>query len=154
MLKVLGADKPKDPGELDKLLRGQTDKLKSIIAERAALKSTDPEIVRLSGLADQALSEGALDSARKFHEEEKTRVQASRKTVDQAAADLKQGRIEFAEVYAKSADTYALAFDYLKAAEDYRKAFEQVERWDPDAAWEYKGQEARALLDQGDFSGD
>src|SRR5262249_6207652 len=63
-------------------------------------------------------------------------------------------RLEFAEDYAKSAETYALAFDYLKAAEDYRKAFEQVERWDADAAWEYKGQEARALLDQGDFSGD
>ena len=39
-------------------------------------------------------------------------------------------RIEFAEVYARSAETYSLAFDHLKAAEDYERAFRQVERWD------------------------
>ena len=75
MLKRLGADKPKDPAELDKLLRGQTEKLKTMFAEREALKSKDPEIIRVSALADQALKEGALEAARKFHEQAKARVE-------------------------------------------------------------------------------
>ena len=123
MLRVLGADKPEDPAELDKLLRGQTEKLKAMLAEREALKSKDPEIIRISALADQALKEGALEAARKFHEQAKARVEELSKTVDQAEADLKARRIEFAEVYEKSAETYALAFDFLKAADDYAKAY-------------------------------
>ena len=74
MLKTLGADTPKDPAELDKLLRGQTERLKQVLAEQAALKSQDPEIVRLSELAEQAVREGALEAAKKFHEQAKARV--------------------------------------------------------------------------------
>jgi uncharacterized caspase-like protein len=154
MLKVLGTDKPSDPVELEKLLKGQTEKLKTVLAEREALKSTDPEIVRLSGLADHALKEGALGAAKKLYEQAKARVAELSKTVDQAEADLKARRIEFAEVYAKSADTYSLAFEYLKAAEDYRKAFEQVERWDGGRAWQYRQAEADALRKYGDQKGD
>ena len=63
MLRALGQDAPDGPAELDRLLRAQTEKLKELIAERDTLKSTDAEIVRLSGLADKAVDEGALDTA-------------------------------------------------------------------------------------------
>ena len=154
MLRVLGAEKPGDPAELDRLLRGQTEKLKTMFAEREALKSKDPEIIRISALADQALKEGALEAARKFHEQAKARVEQLSKTVDQAEADLAARRIEFAEVYEKSAETYAVAFDFLKAADDYAKAYEQVARWDDHLAIIYKHRQASSLADYGKYKGD
>ncbi|MER8785216.1 caspase family protein [Mesorhizobium sp. M1006] len=68
MLKTLGTEKPRDAAELDKLLRGQTERLKQVLAEQATLKSQDPEIVRLSRLAEQAVQEGALEAAQKIHD--------------------------------------------------------------------------------------
>ncbi len=154
MLKTLGADKPADPGELDKLLRSQTDRLKEILAEQATLKSTDDEIVRLSGLAAQALSEGALEAAKKFHELAKARVMELSKTVDQAEADIKARRLEFAEVFADSAKTYELSFEFERAAADYAKAFDQVAKWDATEALYYKSLEAGALGEHGNYTGD
>ena len=137
MLSALGQDAPDNPAELDRLLREQTEKLKDLIAERDLLKSVDPEIVRLSRLADQAIDEGALNTALRLVERAKARVGELEKTVDEAEAELRSRRIEFAEVYARSAETYALGFDHLQAAEDYENAFRQVERWDDRLAWEY-----------------
>ena len=149
MLKTLGTDTPKDPAELDKLLRGQTERLKQVLAEQAALKSQDPEIVRLSKLADQAVREGALDAARKFHEQAKARVGELSNTVDKAEADLKARRLEFAEVFGDSAKTYELSFEFLKAAQDYAKAYEQAEKWDDEDAWFYKAAEAERAFPAG-----
>ncbi len=154
MLRTLGADTPKDPLELDRLLRGQTEKLKQLLAERAALQSTDAEIVRLSKLADQAVAEGALKTAISLHERAKARVAELEKTVAKAEADIRARRIEFAEVFARSAEAYELNFEYIKAADDYDKAFAQVERWDDKLAWTYKRAEMSSLVNQGDFKGD
>ena len=99
MLAALGQDAPDDPAELDRLLREQTEKLKDLIAERDALKSADPEIVRLSALADKAIDEGALNTALRLLERAKTRVGELEKTVDEAEAEIRARRIEFAEVY-------------------------------------------------------
>ena len=148
MLGALRQDAPNDPAELDRLLRAQTERLKELIAERAALKSTDGEIVRLSALADKAIDEGALNTALRLLERAKTRVGELDKTVDEAEADIRARRIEFAELFARSAETYTLAFDHLKAAEDYEQAFQQVEKWDDQLAWEYRDNELRSLIEQ------
>lgn len=154
MLKALGADHPSDPAELDKLLRSQTDKLKELMEERATLQSADPEIQRLSKLADEAIAEGALKSALALNERAKARLAAIDPTLDQAESDLKARRVEAADVYARSAATYALAFNYEQAAADYRQAFEQVERWDEKLAWKYKNSELGAVTTQGEMRGD
>jgi tetratricopeptide (TPR) repeat protein len=112
MLRALGAEVPDDPGQLETLLRGQTEKVKAMIAERDTLKSTDAEIMRLSGLADQALAEGALDTAIALRQQAKARAREVEATVDDAEAQLRQRRIEIAEVFGKSAEAYALGFKH------------------------------------------
>ncbi|WP_195174920.1 caspase family protein [Mesorhizobium sp. INR15] len=154
MLRALGSDVPDDPAKLGQLLQTQAEKVKALMAERQALKTTDPEIVRLSGLADKAVSEGALETAIKLHEEAKARVASLEGDVGNAEADVKARRIEFAEVYGKSAAAYQLSFDYLTAAADYEKAFQQVERWDDGLAFSYLNSEALSLYRHGYFKGD
>ncbi|MER8657800.1 tetratricopeptide repeat protein [Mesorhizobium sp. M0847] len=154
MLKALGVDIPKDPAELDKLLRGQTERLKHVLAERETLKNPDPEIARLSKLAEQAVQEGALEAAQKFNEQAKARIGELSSTVDQAEAELKAKRLEFAKVFASSARTYEISFNFKEAAQDYAKAFEQAAKWSDEDAFYYKAAEANALSEQGDFSGD
>ncbi len=153
MLRALGQDAPEDPAELDRILRDQTEKLKAILKERDALKSTDPEIVRLTDLAGAALDEGALETAISLHEKAKARVAELAETVATAESDIKARRLEFAKVFADSAAAYALAFRHLDAARDYDKAFEQVERWDDYLAWEYKYNAANRYRDHADFNG-
>ncbi|MBZ9997576.1 caspase domain-containing protein [Mesorhizobium sp. BH1-1-4] len=154
MLKTLGAGTPKDPAELDKLLRDQADRLKSIMAERAALRSADPEIVRLSGLSQAAIGEGALSTAISLNERAKSRLKMLVSTLDETEANLKQRRMEAADVYARSAQAYGLNSDYLEAASDYEQAFGQVERWDDTLALQYKGGEVLSLTDHGRYKGD
>jgi len=154
MLRSLGAETPKDPAELDSVLRAQAQRLKSILAETAALRSADPEIARLSGLADRALAQGALQTAISFREQAKGRAASVSEALADTEAALKQRRLEIAEVFAKSAGTYTLAFDFPAAAEDFSKAFEQAERWDHERAWTYRIHAADALSNQGLWKGD
>ena len=154
LLAALGTDAPRDPRELDRLLRGQTERLKTMVAERQILKSTDADIVRLSGLADRALNEGAIQASIGFWDSAKERVALLSKTVDRAQADIDTRRAEFADVYERSAITYLLAFRHKEAAADYRKAFDQVRRSDSELAWRYKLGEANALRSYGDYHGD
>ncbi len=154
MLKALGTDTPQDPAELDRLLRGQTERLKTMLAERATLDSVDPEIARLSARADRALREGALSAAIKALDDAKARVADLGATVDKAESELAAKRREFAAVFARSGEANALAWDQLKAADDYRQAFKQIEKWDTALAWEYRFREADALLAYGDRKAD
>lgn len=145
MLNVLGADAPTDPEQLDAVLRSQTERLKQILSERQALKSADPEITRLSALADQAIADGALATALAVHEQAKARVKDIEGSLQQAADDLTARFVEAADVYARSAQTYEIAFDYGKAAGDYAEALRLVERWDGALAWKYANAGAFAL---------
>ncbi|MGE3876160.1 MAG: caspase domain-containing protein, partial [Parvibaculaceae bacterium] len=154
MLRSLGAETPKDPAELDGVLRAQAQRLKSILAETAALRGADPEIVRLSGLADRALAQGALQTAISFREQAKGRAATVSDALADTEAALRQRRLEIAEVFAKSAGTYTLAFNFRAAAEDFAKAFDEAERWDSDRAWTYKIRAADALSNQGLYKGD
>lgn len=154
MLKSLGAETPKDPVELDRVLRAQADKLKTVLSEAAILKNTDPEIVRLSGLADRALAQGALQTAISFREQAKARATAQSASLDQTEAALAARRLELAEVFYRSGETYSLAFNHEAAAGDFLKAFTEVERWNKDLAWKYKQREAEAWKAQGFYQGD
>jgi len=154
MLSAVGSEVPEDPQQFDRLLREQADRLRSILSERAALQTSDPEIGRLAALADTAVAEGALKAAIELNERAKQRVQALSGRVDDAEAQIAQRRTEFAAVYAKSAQTYALAYDYEAAARDFAAAYEQVERWNPDVAWRYKASEAEALNQHGHYRAD
>ena len=154
MLGSLGIEARQDPEQLGKQLKEGAEKLKTFLAERAALESTDTEITRLSGLADRAVGEGAINAAISFHDKAKARVAALEASVGAAEADLKARRLEFAEVYAKSAKTNELAFAYLEAAEDWQRAYEQAARWDEARAFEYRRSQALALQTHGDWKGD
>jgi uncharacterized caspase-like protein len=145
MLRALGADAPKDPAQLEALLRQQSEKIRQMQAERETIKSTDPEIARLAALADEAISEGALQTAVKLNGEAKARVTEIEATVADAEADIKARRLEFAEVYARSGKTAYMTFDYAQSAADYEQAFRQVERWDDWLAWSHRGNQAVAL---------
>ena len=154
LLRALGAEAPSDPAELDKLLRGRTEELRRLLAERSAMTTSDPEIARLSKLAAEAVAEGAIDTALAIHEDIKRRVVDLSASLDRAQADIEQRRREFAEAYEASARAYALAFDYQRAATDMNAAFEQVKAFDRDLAWRYRNNEALQLLDQGQIKGD
>lgn len=154
MLNVLGADTPKDPAALEKVLLGQTERLKQQLAERAALTSTDQEILRLAKLANEAVDEGALETALQFHEHAKARVKALQPTLDRTEADVAARRAEGAAVFGRSAAAYQLAFDYDKASQDYLEAFRMIAKWDRDLAFDYKTDEVQALINQGEIKGD
>lgn len=154
MLKAMGQEAPSDPAKLEAILRGQTERLKEMMAQRAALVSTDAEILRLWGLADRAISEGALASAIRLNEAAKARVGALHGALASAEAALKARHLEFAEVYARSGRAYALAADDLAAAEDYDRAFGEAERWDDALAWRYRMEAVRALYRYGENKAD
>lgn len=154
MLSAVGAEAPENPDELDRLLREQAGRLKSMLDQRAVLESSDAEIARLASLSETAVREGALKAAIVLNERAKARILQLSATVDDAEAQIAQRRREFAAVYEKSAQTYALASDHAAAARDYAEAFAQVERWDRELAWRYKFGEAEALMAQGHFRSD
>ncbi|MCO5160417.1 MAG: caspase family protein [Mesorhizobium sp.] len=154
MLASLGENAPKDPGELDRLLRSQAEKLRQMRAERDAVSTSDPEIGRLTDLANKAVDEGAITSAISLHELIKARIGELSERIDTVEANLKARRLEFAAAYARSAETLNLSFDYVGAARDYHSAFEEVKRWDSALAWEYRLNEGLALWNHGDQRGD
>ena len=154
VLRALGSETPSDPKELEKVLDAQAERVRKMIDQRNALNSNDPEIKRLSASADDAIRQGALVAAKTFLDEAVARVEATSSAVDEAEQLVKEKRIADAAVYAKRADASALAFDYLAAAADYGKAHELVEKWDERLRWNYKNQEAEALMAAGDASGD
>src|SRR5690606_20325835 len=151
---TLGEDLPDDPAELDGLLRRLADDLKRVLAERSALKSTDPEIARLTDLAETATAEGALTTAVSLYEQAKSRIGELESTVAAAEDDIRNRRIEFAQVYAGSAAASALALDHLGAAADFEKAAKEVARWDDGLNRRYRLAQARALTDHGNIRGD
>ena len=154
VLRALGTAKiPEDPTELEKLLDTQAGKLKTMMAERDALKTDDPEIVRLTAAADRAISQGAIVTARKFLDDAVKHIEATSSTVDAAEELVKQKRLADAAIYVRRADAASLAFDYKAAAADYAKAFDLVEKWDDKLKWNYKNYEAQALIALGTATG-
>jgi uncharacterized caspase-like protein len=155
ILRALGEDAaPRGPEELGKLLDQQAGRLKSMMAERAALRTDDPELVALADAADRAIEEGAIVSARRFLDDAVARVEQTSAAVDALEDQVKDKRIADAAIYARRADAATLAFDFVAAAGDYAKAFDLVEKWDERLSWNYKNLEAEALLGHGDATAD
>ena len=154
VLRALGTEKmPDDPADLESLLESQAGRLKTMIAEREALRVDNPEIARLTEAAGRAIGQGAIVTARKFLDDAVKAVEKDAGAVDAAEEAIKQKRIADAAVYAQRAAASALAFDFEAAAEDYGKAFELVEKWDDRLKWNYRNQEAEALQAHGAATG-
>ena len=154
MLRAVGADTPQDPEQLAKLLADQSVRLKSLLDERQTLEPADPEIARLSGLANEAVGEGALETAIVFRERAKERVAALSSTVDQAEDDLRPSASSLPPSSPTAAKPMRSPMTTQRAAEDFAKAYEQVARWDDALALRYKLKEARALSDLGYYKAD
>ncbi len=154
MLRSLDVDVQKNPGNLGKSLQLGAERLQSLLAEREALKSNDVEMTRLATLADAAVAEGALNAAIAFHQRAKDRIASLEGTVQEAEADIRARRLEFADVFARSARTNEVAFHYTEAARDWAQAYRHAERWDGAKAFRYRVSWASALESQGDLKGD
>ncbi len=155
VLRALGEDAaPQDPAQLEKLLGEQAGRLREMQAQRAALRTDDPELVALSTQADRAIGEGAIETARGLLDRAVARVEQTAPAVDALEDQLKAKRIADAAVYARRADASALVFAFRDAAADFGKAYELVARWDETVAWNYKNLQAEALRSHGDAHGD
>ncbi|WP_373504248.1 caspase family protein [Aestuariivirga sp.] len=154
LLNALGADIPRDPSKLDAVLKAQTETVKSKLAVLDALGRQDAEVARLSALADRALADGAIQANLRFMQAADARQKAVDGNLDQTEADLRTSRLASGATKAKLAEAYALNFAFDKAAQSYDEAFQQVEKWDRPAAFDYKLRSADALLQHGDEKGD
>ncbi|MFT3989732.1 caspase family protein [Aestuariivirga sp.] len=155
VLKALGEkDLPKDPAQLDALLKAQAARLKDMVGEQNALSTDDPELAKLVSASDQALKEGAIETARKFLEQAKAHIEQGRATIETVEAKLKAKKIANAEVMDKSAAAAELDFDFLAAAKDYNAAFDWVKNEDPLLAAKYLTRQADALQSHGTQKGD
>ncbi len=154
LLKALGQNVPTDPGALDQMLAAQTERIKGVMAQESTLNSADPEIVRISGLAQQAFNQGALEVSVKLWEQAKARYTAINERLDPLEAMLKQRRLEEGALLAHTGDAYSVEGDYASAAQNYSDAFAQTEKWDVQAAVADEGHEADMLTALGDQKGD
>jgi len=151
MLKVLGVDPTTD---LDQQLKAGAARLKSFLAEAPGAAKSDPELQRLSGLADAAETEGVIDLALKYREEASARAETLSAAVDVNEANLKADRLQLGVTFAEHARTAALNFDHAIAADMWGKAFAQVEKWDSSLALDYLWKRAAAQLSAGQGQGD
>lgn len=136
------------------MLRADAEGFARTLAERKVIDSPDPEIVRLSALADQAERDGLLSSADSFRDRVKARFRELEPTLGEQQAALDRRYIEGAAVFQHSAGAKALAFDHLAAARDYAEAFRLVEGQDAQLALRYKQSETTALTNHGYYRGD
>lgn len=154
LLKALGSGIPSDPADLAKVLDEQASRVKALVQESQSLSSTDPEMARLSRLAEDALRDGALETYVALREEAKARYAKVAAGLDAAEAELKARRLEGGAVIAAAGAAHELTADYRAAARDYRAAFDEVARWDAAQAADFKRREADAWLSEGDERGD
>lgn len=154
MLKELDVDTDAGPEQLEQQLRSGAENLKRFMAERVMPARTDPELVRLSGLADRAQDEGAIGLAKHYREKASARAQALASDLDDREDELRADRLQLAATFAEHAETAILAFDQLTAARQFEAAARQAGRWDPTLALDYAVRAADALTDFGRFKGD
>ncbi|MBX3576603.1 MAG: caspase family protein [Rhizobiaceae bacterium] len=153
MLRALDIDPSADPTTVEARLREEVTAFAEARKARDALSSPDPEIVRLSGLADEAELQGALAAADSFREEAKARVAGLRSTRQQQIAELRERLAEDAAVYVRSAETKKLMFRHADAARDYAEAAAIVGELDASEAATYRRLAVDALLIDGELRG-
>jgi len=153
MMQALGVDPNDDPEKVEDRLRAQIEQFAALKATRAAFDGADPEIVRLTALADGAEEEGALAAADALREQAKDRVAGLRETREDQIETLRRRIAEDAEVYARSAETKKLMFRHAAAADDYAEAAEMMARWDDGIAAIYRNSEIAARLADAELRG-
>ena len=104
--------------------------------------------------ADQAVSEGAIKTARSLLDEAKAHVESTRTSIEDVEAQARAKRMANAEILVKSAETAEIDFDFAAAAKDYASAFDWVKEADKVTAAKYKTYEADALQSIGNYRGD
>jgi uncharacterized caspase-like protein len=152
MLEVLGVDA--GGGDIGQQLAEGAGRLKAILAARDTQARTDPEIVRLAGLADRAEDEGAIALALDFRARASARADEIDGALDEAQANLDARRHELASTYRSHAETAILNFDFRTAAARYGDAFEQVAAIDKPLAYVLKVLQGEALHDLGAYRGE
>jgi uncharacterized caspase-like protein len=152
MLRVLGIETT-DPGEIEKKIGEGIAKLKSMLAAAVPPASTDPEIVRLSGLAARAETEGAIAEALDFRNRASARAVELSALLDNSQAAIDTERLSLAATFASNGDTALLAFDYAIAAERYGSAFDQAKEADLPVALGYIRAKGDALQSLGEYGG-
>ena len=153
MLKVLGVD-PSDPTQLEQKLQEGAARLKRLVAEASVINSADPEIVRLSELAQRAEDEGAIAEALDFRNRASARAAELSASLSDTQDKIDERRKELAATFARNAATAVVAFDFAVAVERYRHAYDEVARADLALALRYQRGEADALQSLGEFKGD
>jgi len=154
MMRALDVAPGEDPEKVEARLRRQIAEFAAARSARDTLANPDPEIRRLSRLADEAEQQGALNAADGFREQAKERVASLRPTRRQQAEELRQRIREDADVFARSAETKKLLFRHVEAARDYGEAYEIVAEWDPARAAGYRRDEIDAYLIDAELRGD
>jgi uncharacterized caspase-like protein len=154
MLNVLGIKMSDAGGDIEQQLQSGAEKLKELISQRSTAVKADPELQRLSALADQAETEGAIALALRYRDEASAHADDLLTDKQEEAEQLRQDMIDIAQTYAANAATALLNFDHAKAAELYGKAYEAVKQWDDKSAFDFKINQADALLDRGYYTTD
>ncbi|MCO5056362.1 MAG: caspase family protein [Rhizobiaceae bacterium] len=153
VLEALGASVPRDAAELEEVLREKTNDIKTFFAARQAMENPDPELARLSALTDRAVSEGAIEAARRLRAEADLRIAELDRALAATEENVKARRTELAAEHARTAEVEALGFHYAEAAEAFGKAAAQVDLWDPGLAFDYRLKQVDRLTDHGQFKG-
>jgi hypothetical protein len=151
MLNVLGVDAGED---LESQLKTGATRLKELMASRSVAVKADPELERLSKLAEAAETEGAIALALKYRDEASARADSLLEDKQAEADKLRQDMVDIAQTYAANAATAVLNFDHLHAAELFGKAYEAVKDWDRKSALYFKISQGDALSDRGYYNTD
>ncbi|MDO8359753.1 MAG: tetratricopeptide repeat protein, partial [Devosia sp.] len=154
MLNVLGIKASDGGDDLEQQLQKGAERLKQLMADKTATVKADPELERLSKLAEDAEAEGAIALALQYRDDASKRADALLTDRQAEANRLKQDMIDIAQTYADNAATAALNFDHAHAAELYAKAYGAVQDWDAAKALDYKINQGDALTDRGYYTTD
>ena len=152
MLDVLGVQH--DGSDITEQLQRGAARLKELMSQKSATVKADPELERLSGLADQAEAEGAIALALRYREQATARADDLLADRRAEAARLRQDMIDIGSTYAANAATALLNFDHGEAATLYGKAYDAVADWDAALALSFKINQGDALLDRGYYTTD
>lgn len=154
MLNVLGVKATDSGGDIEQQLRAGAERLKELIRDKPTSVKADPELERLSRLAEAAEAEGAIALALRYRDQASAHADDLLNEKLDEAEKLRQDMIDIAQTYAANAATAVLNYDHLHAAELYGKAAEAVMQWDKALALDFTIKRADALTDHGTFQVD
>lgn len=147
MLTMLKVDVTAGPEALEKQLTAGAENLRRIMAGRVVPLRDDPELARLSDLADRAEAEGAIALAQTFRARASARADELRAGARQRLEDAKADQLQIAATYAAEAETAYLASDRATAVKRYHDAFIAATGVNDRLALGYRIGEATALAD-------